>query len=658
MDSNSNSPKNSTEIQNPQQSQDYVNVNDLSTQYSSDSYFNLDQNDKKPDSNPAVNLPIRQGAVLQKWQQIQQFLLKKWWLTLLIVSAVGIMFVTIFAFVNLQKGPLVDNKYENINLRLTGPSELSKGSPELWKIFVENKEKTPLQNVVVELTFDRNFEFIKAVTPSSDNKEGTKYSFSRLDAIGEGIDKQKIEIQGATKANTSESIIMSGKITYTPDALVKAQNQGKLAKGIDIRRTLLLPDIKTITTNSTIAGEFKARDEIIQNNGEEELILKYRNTGNKDIRDLRVRVNYPENFKYSSSEFKKDAFSPVQNSPDNGNNLWNINNFPAFGEHNLSIKGIIEGTSGQTIKFIAEIEIRNGSEWQPLYKIDHEVTVASKALVINAEIVGKSENQLFTAGETVTVKLNYSNQGSNIVRNVNLSATIDDPSDLLEWSTMQFAGGERGSISDKTVRWVSNNIPELASLQVKASGQVSFSVKVKEGSNFLKTFRSQQDYNITPKAFASGQNIQEIAYTGDTYRATGDITFTQKSKFVSVDPINQNLKRYNITWELRNVQNKINNITIKTRSPLNSNSWQPSSITPLNRVNQISYNSSIGDIIWKLDSLAPYSGISNPVAVISFDLVTQSPQDLTLIEAVTMVGYDDLTGQKYEKSAGPVSSSR
>ena len=651
MDNNSknNSDKNS---------QDYVDVSDLTNQYSTDSYFNVDQDSNNNKTGKSNNLLVKQGAILQKWQQIQQFLLKKWWLTLLIVSAVGIMFVTIFAFFVLQKGPLLDNKYENVSLRLLGPSELSKGSPEVWRIIIENKEKTPLQNVVVELNFDRNFEFIKSITPSSDNKEGSKYSFSRLDAVGEGIDKQKIEIQGATKANTNESIVMSGKISYTPDALVKAQNQGKLAKGIETRRTLLLPDIKTITTNSTIAGELKARDDVIQNNGEEEIVLKYRNTGNKDVRDLRVRMNYPENFKYTSSEFKKDAFSPTQNSPDNGNNLWIINNFPAFGEHTLSVKGVVEGTSGQTIKFVAEIEIRNGSEWQPLYKIDREVSIASKPLVIKAEISGKNGNQLFSAGETVTVSVNYSNQGVSVVRNVNLSATIEDPSDLLDWKTVQFTGGERGSINDKTVRWISNNIPELANLQVKASGQVSFSVKVKEGGNFLKTYRNQEDYNITPKAFASGQNIQEIAYTGDVYRATGDISFTQKNKFVSIDPLNQNLKRYNITWELRNVQNKVNNITIKTRSPLNSSAWQASSITPLNRINQLSYNSSTGDIIWKLEFLAPYSGISNPVAILSFDLVTQSPQDLTLIEGVTMTGYDDLTGQKYEKSASPISVNR
>ncbi len=651
MDNNSknNSDKNS---------QDYVNVSDLTNQYSTDSYFNVDQDSNNNKTGKSNNLLVKQGAILQKWQQIQQFLLKKWWLTLLIVSAVGIMFVTIFAFFVLQKGPLLDNKYENVSLRLLGPSELSKGSPEVWRIIIENKEKTPLQNVVVELNFDRNFEFIKSITPSSDNKEGSKYSFSRLDAVGEGIDKQKIEIQGATKANTNESIVMSGKISYTPDALVKAQNQGKLAKGIETRRTLLLPDIKTITTNSTIAGELKARDDVIQNNGEEEIVLKYRNTGNKDVRDLRVRMNYPENFKYASSEFKKDAFSPTQNSPDNGNNLWIINNFPAFGEHTLSVKGVVEGTSGQTIKFVAEIEIRNGSEWQPLYKIDREVSIASKPLVIKAEISGKNGNQLFSAGETVTVSVNYSNQGVSVVRNVNLSATIEDPSDLLDWKTVQFTGGERGSINDKTVRWISNNIPELANLQVKASGQLSFSVKVKEGGNFLKTYRNQEDYNITPKAFASGQNIQEIAYTGDVYRATGDISFTQKNKFVSIDPLNQNLKRYNITWELRNVQNKVNNITIKTRSPLNSSAWQASSITPLNRINQLNYNSSTGDIVWKLEFLAPYSGISNPVAILSFDLVTQSPQDLTLIEGVTMTGYDDLTGQKYEKSASPISVNR
>ena len=646
--SNPNYNSNNSDSNNPEQ--EFVSTDSLKSA-SHNSYFTSDTNYAVTEVESKPGRFKLNPKFQARLNRIQQFLLKKWWLVLLVACAIGITFVAVFASIVFKSKGVISDKYENVSIQVQAPSNLAKGSPDTWQITITNQEPSALQNIEIDLNFDKNFEFLKAVTPSPESTTGNKYLISRLDAKGDGISQAKIEFQGTTKGNLNEQIIIDGQVNYTPDALIRAQNQGTLASNINPRRTLEVPEMKTTTTAAQVTMQFKASNDIVPNNGQAEFTLLYRNASEKDITKLRLKITYPDGFTYVSSELKKDNFSPTQKKPDDSNNIWNIDNLPKLGEQTLVFRGNVSGSSDQTLRFVAEIQIQNGSAYQTISSSDRGIQIASKPLAITSEITNKSGGN-FNPGDTISVKVTYQNQGTNLVQNVDLIANISDPGELIDWSTAQSDGGNRASIGDQTVRWSGTNIPQLANLPVKAQGSVSFNVRLKSGNDFIKTFRDQNQYTLTPTVKASAQNVQNVDYTGATIKAGGNIEFSQKVSYVSTDPTNSNRRKYIITWELKTIQNKVTGVTIKTRSPLNNTAWEPSSISPLSKVNQISYDPDNGNIIWNVGEVPAYSGISNPIVSISFDLTTESPRDVTLLETARLIGIDDFTGVKYDQSVG------
>jgi len=101
---------------------------------------------------------------------------------------------------------------------------------------------------------------------------------------------------------------------------------------------------------------------------------------------------------------------------------------------------------------------------------------------------------------------------------------------------------------------------------------------------------------------------------------------------------------------LKTRQNKVNEVTIATTTNLPpANAWKQASVSPASLSSQISYDAAIGKIIWKAGDLASYTGLSNPVVSISFDMeyIQGSTASNKLFDIPNITGVDDFTGEKF-----------
>lgn len=593
----------------------------------------------------------RLNAFLEKFQQ---FVLKRWWIILIVTVAISLTFITIFVVISLNKSQPAIDPYDKVLAKIEGPDSLSKGSPDTWKITVENKESTPIQNVQVELNFDSNFEFIMAQSPSPDTPKGNKYSISRLDAFKEGLFQTIITIKGSTKGNIDEDILMGGTVTYIPDALARAQNTGKLAANANIKKTIALPDKRTKTTAAKISLLMGVKDEIVPNNGIGEVNLDIENTSERDIKDLRIRYFYPVGFTYQESVLSQNSLLSTKTKPDDSNNIWNLNLLPRLNKQNLKVKGALFGAGGVNMTFRVDIEIKNGDNWQSISTVSRDITIAAKPLVLTAKINNAGKN--FKPGETLNVTVNYENQGTNTVRNAEITASIQDPSDLLDWNTVVFSGGERANVTNKSIKWTGNTLPQLANLGVRVRGEVNFSIKLKEESQFINTLRNENEYILIPQASATGQNIQPLQVSGETVKAKGDIGFVAKITDLGPDPAQINKHTFRVIWELSSKQNKLGDVVLRTRSTL-QNPWRASSITPTAKNSEITYNPANGEIIWTPQNVPSYSGISQPVVTISFEMTVEKGANDTnssveVYKDLKLSAIDNFTGEKFDKQVG------
>ena len=580
------------------------------------------------------------------FKKMQDWALKKWWLILLVVVGISVLALGIFAI--FAKPPVPTGPFNNVVGSIQAPVTSPGGSPNTWKIKVTNNEKVNLEDVEVTLKFDKSFRYTKSVNPEPSDTLGTKYSYSRVAGSGLGTSEILIQFEGVLNGQIDEETIMTGEVSYTPSPLVNTTNG---------RKTIPLSSAKTKITAPEIKLLLVPRDQEVQNGSEAQITATFENTSGRELKDLQIRLNYPDrnSFTYQSSELNLGGGASPKTTPDNGNNVWNISTLPSQRQSTLIVKGILSGSEEVKQVFTIEIAIKNGNNFQVLANTSRDITVKSQPLAISTLIEGRDSTKMFKQGESLVVTVNYQNKSSKTLQNLEVLAFLDDPANVLDYSTISFVGGSTGNLSNKVVQWRSSGNPSFSNVVPQQKGSVSFSIKTKTGAAFLSSGLNQNTYTLRPRGQAKASNLEQIETSGDLYKAAGDLEFTQTVALKASPNNPANRKTYTITWTLKTKQNKINGALVETTSNLPPTSWLQSSISPANAASQLSYDSVTGKIIWKAGDLNSYTGLSNPIATISFDLDydTTAASSNTLFEASKISGIDDFTGEKFVLNGQP-----
>ena len=630
-----------------------VKIDDIVQVDTDNSMFSIGNPDEPITEAPKISF-WQKYDVAKKLELSQIWLLKNWWVALSVTVVVAVLLVVIVAQVILGNKTVVAGVYNNVLIRIEGPDTLPKGNPGTWKVFIENKESTPLENIEVELNFDKSFEFSKAISPSPDRPQGDRYKISRLDSYQNGIYQAVVEFQGVTKGNVDEEIEMSGQVNYTPQALSKLKNSGKLSPNETDRRSFPLTTIKTRTTSARININMSPAEELVPNNNEAEMTIKFENTSEKEIKDLRIQLIYPQGFTYSTSELRVDSFSSSKNTPDESNNIWFLNTFNRLSTQTLRFKGPVTGANGVKLPFTINMQLKNGENWQTISTRTRDITITGKPLAVNTKITGNENDGTIKPGETLDFVIDYENQGNIPLSNVEITGTVQDPASILDWTSVRFSGGDAGNLENRNLIWSGKNVPQLTTLGVNVKGQLRYSINVKNDQDFLKQSLKQNDYILIPNSQAKAQSLQTVNVSGPTYKSRGDIFFVQSISDITTEAnkaISANKKIYKVTWSISTTQNQINQVEVKARSGLLKNSFDDlfSSIRPESRQPELSYSNNNGEIIWKANSVPAYTGLSNPLVTISFNIITENGEN-ELFSSPEIVGIDDFTGGRYTKS--------
>jgi hypothetical protein len=588
----------------------------------------------------------------EKLEKIKAFLIKRWWLVLIAATVFVVLLVALFALVLLKPTSRNVPDYNNVIVKMEAPESLPKGTPGKWKITIENKEDTPIEGIQVDLDFDKSFEFSRAINPSPDKPEGNVYKISRLDDYKNGIYQQNIEFEGITKGNIDEEIIVKGTISYTPQQLLRMKNSGQLSKEVSERKTLQITPTKTRTTSARININMAPSSDTIVNNGEVEFTVNFENTSEKEIKDLRLQMVYPQGFNYTGSDLRASQFSSTKTTPDESNNIWKIDTFNRLSSQILKFRGTIQGSNNVRMPFTINMQIKNGDNWQTVATRTRDVTIAQKPLLLTTKVSNK-DNGFIKPEDQLEIVIDYENQGSSPLKDVEIAGTLQDPAGIVDWTTASFSGGDTGNLDNRTFKWSGKNIPQLANLGVGVKGQLRYNVKTKPINDFIKTNFKQNDYIVIPNAVASAQNLAQVNQSGTTYKSVGDVFLQQTVQDITSEAEKQkaaNRKVYKVTWNISTLQNQINQVEIRTKSSLPENSFVDlsSTILPQTRQSELSYSQSTGELVWKVGNIINYTGLTNPIVTISFNITTDNFEG-TLFTAPNLSGTDDFTGVKLTK---------
>ena len=577
------------------------------------------------------------------FKKLTDWAVKKWWLVAIIV-VVLIGAIIGLALLFAKPAPkVVQLDYTKVKATISAPTTLAQGTPGTWEILVENSEPVALTNVFVELKFDPVFQFSKEISPSPENPQGTQYKIARLDAVDGRSPSVKIRFEGILTGKPDIETIMTGNVSYVPE--IAANKLGNVS-------SIAVKESRTKITSPEVDLTLVPTQDQVQNNGEAEYTATLTNRTDREFRDLRVRMKYPDGvnaFTYTSSEYISSNTLAPKTSPDDGTDTWLISRLAGGGVHTLKVRGKIFGANNAKLTFGVSVAVKaSGNNYQVIRETYKDVTILAQPITLSTKIDGKDSFQIFAPDETLNFVVTYANDSQKTLTDVALTSFIDDPANVLDLSTIAFSGGERGDIAGNQITWRATRVPQLQTLRPSQNGQLKFSVKVKPLTTFLNPNLDQTKYTLRPGIQAKAQNLEQIEATGILYKGKGALEFTQDDTVLKGKNPTTNNDIYTVTWRIRTWQNEVTDVTVRAISPLEPGSWL-NKITPEANSSSITYNKSSGEIIWSLGKVGSYIGRSNSEITISFDMEVSGTGKRTITREPQISGLDVFNGQKYDQ---------
>jgi hypothetical protein len=467
----------------------------------------------------------------------------------------------------------------------------------------------------------------------------------RLDPAGGRTTTSRVRFQGSLNANVDIETEMGATLSYVPEL-----GNGQFGELTSIE----LAVVRTKVVSPQVKISLEPARNTVENGSQTEFRVVVENISDQEIRNLRLRMIYPRNndsFTYLSSEYVRTTSAAPVTQPDDGDDTWFITRLPSRAKQTLKVVGTVFGSNNSRLTFGSELSIQSqGGNYQPIWTGYRDITIMAQPILVQTSIKGKQADSLIEAGETLQIEVKYQNQSNTTVQNAEIIAFLSDPANMLDLSTLNFSGGERGDLSGSELVWRSPRVPSLASILPNQSGSFVYTVKVKD--NFIDNRLNQQQYTVTPGVRAKARTISEVASTGPSYKARGRFIFdAPRIEMVGTNP-KTNRDIYRVVWKLSNSQNEIQEAEVRAILPI-VGAWDENSIKPVSAKSSISHNETTGEIIWRVGRIESYTGRVRTPIEISFDLqVDKNEQEL--LRNLRATGVDVFTGEKFQDNKGNI----
>ena len=530
---------------------------------------------------------------------------------------------------------------ERVFLEIEGPDSVADGSQVTYRINAINKEAVDIRDVEVELIFPEGFSYTSSSIEKSE--DGNIWN---LGDIKENYSSD-FEVSGILSGSASELKVVKGVMRFTPsdinsDFSVEAEASTIISAG-NILLTIDAPQ----TSASGNDVEYKVR---------------YENRGNEDEKGWHIRLSYPKGFEY------KEADPP----PDEDDNIWKLPDLEGGEQGEIDISGILRGADSEVEKVVAELGTMdaNGSFKVQLSKED-STRIVESAVVIEETLLN-NDDSIIDTGEELDFVVGYENLGSVGLRNVEIEVTFSNP-DIIDFSEFKARGG---AYSDGKITWNSSGIPELALVQPNTSGELEFSLKIKDRLEI--PVESVADKNFMLKTLASIRSDDIPLSISAEHKVDSEPLNLKLNSFITVntqglyydqfsgEPIGSGpmpprvgeKTTFRIMWEVTNLANDLSDARV---SVVLAPGAEFSGNTNVTHGQDIQFDPKTSTITWDIGRVPANTGLLGEKMLASFDVSVIPGDDkigefVDLLQETLFSATDDFTEAKLQGTDDPLTS--
>lgn len=524
----------------------------------------------------------------------------------------------------------------NIDIAVSGPSEIAGGEATKLQLVVTNRNSVALELADLVITY-----------PS-----GTRSPADfKSDFPSQRISLGTIE-PGGTRQGTVSAVFSGAKGTR---AYVKVQLEYHIAGSNAIFTADSGYDVSFGSSPITVAIEGNSQTVSGQPVA---FTIDVGSNATAPIKDMLVHIDYPFGFKFDSSD--PAALSEA---------LWGVGDLSPGQHKKITIRGTLSGEAGDNRVFRVTTGTRASAA---ATEIDTPLSTNTYSLAISQPFLGltiavnkdTTASSVVSPGDTVAVSISYQNNLTTEITNAIIVARLSGLE--IDGTTVSSADGFFRS-TDNTVLWDKTTTSgALASLAPGAKGTVSFTFKVPT-SDELKSIKDPHldiSVNAAGKRLSDTgvpQNLQSVAQ--QRLKLATDLEINAQAlyyanPFVSDGPLPPTAgteTTYALVLTLTNTTNALTDARVTAVLPPYVRwigSHAPST-------ESLSFNQADGTFVWNVGSIAPgvgTNGVAPRQMAISIGFTPSTSQigeQPVLVKNITLTATDAATGKIITKKTAP-----
>ena len=530
----------------------------------------------------------------------------------------------------------------NINIAVSGPSQIPGGEPTQLQVVVTNRNQVPLELA----------ELIISYPP------GTR---SPTD-LSTDLSKQRIPLGTIEPGGRRQGTVSAVFAGEGGEVNVSLELEYRIAGSSAI--FVATSDYQTTMSSSPVTLSLQGNSETISGQPAE-LIVVVSSNANTVVRDVLLSANYPFGFTLSSGNPKPTRASG------SGGSLWELGDIAPGQKREISLRGTLVGESGDERVFRFSAGTRKTPSDQTistsLSDASFKMNISEPFLGLGVSVNRSSGSSVVVApGANVNVVVNWQNNLSTAIQDAVIVARLSGVA--IDGQTVLSPDGFFRS-SDSVVLWdKTTSKGALANLAAGSKGSVSFSFQM-PSSDALKNIRNP---NLTITVNAAGKRVSEEgvpenlqAAVSQRVAVSSDLLVTAQglyyaNPFGSSGPLPPKAgteTTYAIVFTIANTTNKITGAKLTAILPPYVRwvgIYSPAS-------EAVSFNQNGSTVTWNIGAIEPgvdMDGTPPRQAAIAIGFTpstSQIGQEPPLLQDIVLTGVD-ATGKEVSKNLEDVTS--
>lgn len=522
---------------------------------------------------------------------------------------------------------------KSVQGEITGPARISSGDEVAFTVTYRNNADVALRDTKLLFTWPEGVVLLDG-TPAKEMKAD----------VGTIVSKQEksVTFKGRMYGAKDSEKEIAVSFQYTPETV---------ASVFEDKRTVTVAIVAT-----PIAVTIAAPAQVVSEK-ETTIDIEYQNQSDAKFENMELHFAYPEGFTFTSAD----------PAPTGDAGVWKLGTIEGRAGGKISVRGSFSGSQGESRSIYVEMGAKEGKEFLQYATADATMTIASSALMV-FQTVNDSREYAANPGATLRYRVRYKNTTNIQIPNAVILAKIDESFVDIRTLTVQW-----GSFDGRTnsIIWNSVGVPELAVLDPKEEGEVSFSVNLNASAFVPKKF-SDKNFTMTSTAritaAAAPESLAGLPLESeDTLSVKVHTQFSFNETAYYGDGVIQNSgplplrvgerTTFAISWQLSNTINDVDDIEVTAVIPPNVE-WTG---VKYPQDANISYDPNNGVITWKPGKVFAGTGFLTPPKRVDFQVafvpaLVHVGQTINLVSAASLKATDTFTGLKMERQAPLVNS--